>query len=110
MPGIGRRNRRLAIVALVIGLLVIPAIALANHQFSDVATGASYHDDVEALVGAGITSGCTATTYCPGSAVNRAQMAQFLNRGLGIATSSWGSVTVAEAEFEFITTITIPAG
>jgi hypothetical protein len=97
-------------VLVVFALLIGPAIVLANHQFNDVPTGASYHDDVEAIVGAGITTGCSATNYCPGNAVTRGQMAQFLNRGLGIATSSWGTLTAAESEKSFVTTITIPAG
>ncbi|MBI5839628.1 MAG: Ig-like domain repeat protein [Chloroflexi bacterium] len=36
---------------------------------------------IEALRSDGITSGCTTTTYCPGSAITRAEMAVFLLRG-----------------------------
>ena len=105
------RRRRLGIVvAFVIGLLVIPTIALANHQFSDVPTGAIYHDDVEALADAGVARGCTASTFCPNNTVTRWQMALFLNRGLGRATSSFGQILVSEAEESFVATISIPAG
>lgn len=96
-------------VLVVIALLIGPAIVLANHQFPDVPTGASYHDDVEALVGAGITSGCGGGNYCPGNAVTRGQMAQFLNRGLGVATSTFDSVPILTFK-GFVNTITIPAG
>jgi hypothetical protein len=63
-----------------IAALAFPLGVLANHQFSDVPTGASYHDDVEALVAAGVTTGCGGGEYCPTDAVTRGQMAQFLNR------------------------------
>ena len=105
-----RRRRLGVVVGVAIFVLIAPALALANHQFNDVATGASYHDDVEALVGAGITSGCGGGNYCPGSAVNRGQMAQFLNRGLGISTSSTGTILMSEAGENLVATITIPAG
>jgi len=75
-----RVQRSTLVLLLAVAALAFPLGVLANHQFSDVPTAASYHDDVEALVNAGITSGCTASTYCPAQAVTRAQMAQFLNR------------------------------
>ena len=83
-----RRLQRLTIEVLTLGVLIavaglcVPAVALANHQFSDVPTGASYHDFVDFLVDNGITTGCGAGTYCPGSPVTRAQMAIFLQRVL----------------------------
>jgi subtilisin family serine protease len=44
----------------------------------------SVHEgDINRLAAAGITSGCTATTYCPSSAVTREQMAAFLHRAFG---------------------------
>lgn len=68
-------------VALAVALLAFPAgFVLATHQFRDVPTGSSIHDDVEAIANAGVTSGCTATQYCPGASVTRGQMAQFMNR------------------------------
>jgi glucose/arabinose dehydrogenase len=51
---------------------------LAAHTFSDVTPDLSTWPFVEALVGAGITGGCTDTTFCPGNQVTRAQMAVFL--------------------------------
>jgi hypothetical protein len=52
----------------------------ATGLFSDVPAGAQFRDHVEALRNDGITSGCTATTYCPDAPVTRAQMAVFLLR------------------------------
>ena len=105
------RRRRLP-VAFVIALVAIavPALAFANHQFTDVPTGSTFHNHIDAIVDAGITSGCGATTYCPGSPVTRGQMAAFLNRGLGIATSSYGVIDVEEASTSYVATISIPAG
>ena len=39
---------------------------------------------IEALAASGITSGCTATTFCPGNPVTRGQMAVFLASALGL--------------------------
>ncbi|MGI8514158.1 MAG: glycoside hydrolase family 26 protein [Acidimicrobiia bacterium] len=44
--------------------------------------GSIHEADINALAQAGITSGCTATTYCPGASVTREQMAAFLHRAL----------------------------
>jgi hypothetical protein len=75
-----RLLRRLALIGLVVALAIPAGVVLANHQFSDVPTGSSIHDDVEALVEAGVTTGCGGGKYCPTDAVTRGQMAQFLNR------------------------------
>ena len=48
--------------------------------FGDVPTNHAFFPFVEALVKAGITSGCGAGTYCPDNAVTRGQMAVFLSR------------------------------
>lgn len=108
-------RRATLMLLLAVAALAFPLGVLANHQFNDVPTSASYHDDVETLVGAGITAGCGGGNYCPGSPVTRGQMAQFLTRGLsqvamssemiagtGAITEDEGFVTVAEV------TITVP--
>jgi S-layer homology domain len=79
-PRIPRVRRATVVLVAAVAALALPLGALANHQFNDVPASASYHDDVEALVGAGITSGCGNGNYCPNQAVTRGQMAQFLNR------------------------------
>lgn len=89
------RRRRLALVAGLIALMVIPASLVgASHRFSDVPTSAFYHSSVGAIANAGITAGCTSTKYCPNSTVTRGQMAVFLNK-LGALGS--GTVPVADA-------------
>ena len=112
-PGPSRpaRRRRIAVAGpVVLVLLLIPAMVAANHQFGDVNTGASYHDEVESLVGAGITSGCGGGNYCPGSAVSRGQMAQFMVRGLGVAASGYGELAAADAEAFYVATVAIRTG
>ena len=43
-----------------------------------------HRDVILAILDAGITSGCDATNYCPTESVNRAQMATFLARAMGL--------------------------
>ena len=50
--------------------------------FNDVPIGYWAYDGIQALMDSGITSGCSATAYCPGNEVSRAQMAIFLERGM----------------------------
>ncbi|MGI8999798.1 MAG: S8 family serine peptidase [Candidatus Limnocylindria bacterium] len=46
--------------------------------------GSSAHEaDINRLAASGITGGCGTTTFCPGSAITREQMAAFLHRALG---------------------------
>jgi hypothetical protein len=52
----------------------------APNPFTDVPDGAFYCPHVHWMWANNITSGCTATTYCPGDPVNRAQTAVFLVR------------------------------
>jgi len=51
-------------------------------DFLDVSPAHPFHDFVESIVRAGITSGCGGGNYCPDSAVTRAQMAVFLLKTL----------------------------
>lgn len=47
-------------------------------------TGTTHEADINALRKAGITVGCTPTTYCPTASVSRDQMASFLRRALDL--------------------------
>jgi uncharacterized repeat protein (TIGR03803 family) len=54
-------------------------------QFADVpCPGGGFTDWIYQLVAEGVTGGCTATAYCPGSPVTRAQMAVFLSATFGL--------------------------
>jgi hypothetical protein len=53
----------------------------ATDYFTDD-TGTTHEANINKVAAAGITSGCTPTTYCPNSPVTRGQMAAFLRRAL----------------------------
>ena len=55
----------------------------ATDYFSDD-NASIFEADINALAAAGITKGCTATTFCPTADVTRGQMAAFLVRALGL--------------------------
>lgn len=79
-----RRGRwTLALVAVLAIAAAVPAVVLASHDFTDVPTGSTFHQTISNIKDAGITVGCTATTYCPDDPVTRGQMSAFLNRAAG---------------------------
>ena len=55
--------------------------ATATDYFTDDETS-SHEANINRLRAAGITTGCTATTYCPSGVVTRGQMAAFLHRAV----------------------------
>src|SRR5690242_10949325 len=73
------------LAVLAVSVALVPGLLLANDAFSDVPTGAYYHDAVSRIKRSGITVGCAPTLYCPNDAVIRADMAVFLDRALGLA-------------------------
>ena len=66
--------------------------------FSDTA-GAWYDRHVNGLADRGITSGCTDSTFCPNSAVTRAQMAVFLVRAFNIASAGSAGFTDVDSDY-----------
>ena len=56
----------------------------ATATFTDVPVSHPFFQYVEALAASGITSGCTATKYCPNAPITRGQMAVFLAKALGL--------------------------
>ena len=61
---------------------ITPAPAFAT--FTDVPVSDPFFREVEALAASGITTGCTATQFCPSATLTRLQMAIFLSRALGL--------------------------
>jgi hypothetical protein len=92
-PRMAKRLTRVGLVAL---MLALPVVVSASHQFSDVPTSHTFHAAISRLYGARLTSGCTATKFCPNANVTRGQMAAFLNRGLGRASGDWGATGFAD--------------
>lgn len=98
-----RSKRWLPIAALSVALLV-PGVAIASHQFTDVPESHQFHNSIDWLADNAITAGCNPpdnTQFCPDENVTRGQMATFLKRfhdrfiteggtpiGLGIAGRS----------------------
>lgn len=94
------RRMRALVAILAVAAVAVPS-AWATHVFFDVPTSSPHHDDVTALRGAGITTGCNPpmnTLYCPADPVRRDQMASFLSRGLSRAAQS---ITVLDPSIEF---------
>jgi hypothetical protein len=69
---------------------LVPALDLppaSQDYFTDDA-GHPSEDNINRVAEAGITLGCTATTYCPTATVTRAQMASFLTRAWNLPPTS----------------------
>ncbi|HEX4882881.1 MAG TPA: S-layer homology domain-containing protein [Casimicrobiaceae bacterium] len=100
-------------------LAAMPARAQQCDVFTDVQASDSFCNAVQWLKNRAITSGCTATAYCPNSDVTRAQMALFLNRlGVALTPLQFGtslantppSTTLAPNQFlPYCQTATLPA-
>lgn len=71
---------------------------VAGDSFTDD-NGAFFEADIEALHGAGITAGCSATTFCPGRVVTRGEMAAFLVRGFGLPAADGDSFVDDDGSF-----------
>lgn len=75
--------------------LVDPVAALARVGkerrgcFDDIA-GRVHEPAIESIVYAGITAGCSTSSFCPGASVTRGQMATFLVRALGLPSTRGG--------------------
>ena len=76
-----RVRRGIVIAGLFVALMAFPIGVIASHQFTDVPDANQFHNDIDAVKDAGVTSGCgDGTTFCPEDHVTRGQMAAFLNR------------------------------
>jgi glucose/arabinose dehydrogenase len=60
---------------------------LVAPEFTDILSS-SFLDDIHWIFYEGITTGCTATKYCPTANVTREQMAIFLDRALDLPSTS----------------------
>ena len=92
-PRMARRLTRVGLVAL---MLTLPVVVSANHQFTDVPTSHTFHAAIARAYGARLTTGCSATRFCPDANVSRGQMTAFLNRGLGRGALDVGGTGLAD--------------
>jgi hypothetical protein len=109
-PSFRRPQRRRVLVAAMVAAVFVPAAVSANHQFTDVPTGHTFHTDIARAKDAGLTTGCTATTFCPDAAVSRGQMTAFLNRGLGRLDGEYLSGNLTSSTLTTVGSLTIRAG
>lgn len=80
---IPKRWLRRALIGLAAAMLVLPAAAWAGHQFTDVPSSHTFHDDIDWMKDNRVTIGCNPpenTQYCPERDLTRAEMAAFLHR------------------------------
>lgn len=61
--------------------LGVAAPALASHSFTDVPDNHPFHAEIGVFKATNITTGCTATTFCPQDFVRRQAMAAFIDLG-----------------------------
>ena len=71
--------------------------------FSDVASGAWYHDAVTFIAARGITTGTTATAFSPDSTLTRGQFAVMLLRAYGIEPDSNAADNFSDAGSTYYT-------
>ncbi|CAN5149313.1 hypothetical protein BH23CHL9_BH23CHL9_06510 [soil metagenome] len=64
-----------------------PSTSSPTLKFTDIADS-KFRNDILWIAAEGITSGCTATTYCPKGLVLRDQMATFLRRAMSLGGAS----------------------
>lgn len=87
-----KRNVPARALAAALFAAALPAQAQQCDVFTDVLAADPFCNAVQWLKNRGITTGCTATQYCPANNVTRAQMALFLNRmGLALGPFHFGA-------------------
>lgn len=90
-----RRWIRAFLLAVIAGVLLIPAAALAGERFGDVSAG-GHAPAIGWVADVGVTQGCgDGKDYCPTDPVTRAQMASFMQRLAGHANGVAPSVNAA---------------
>jgi hypothetical protein len=88
----------LVVAVLVAAAVAFPLGVIASHQFTDVPTSNTFHDDIDAIRDAGVTTGCALNLYCPKDFVTREQMAAFLNRLGALEAGTTPVVNAASAQ------------
>ena len=75
--------------AFLVRALRLPPTPVADSFVDD--NGHFFEGDIETLRAYGVTTGCTATRYCPDSGITRGEMAAFLVRGFDLASAAGDS-------------------
>lgn len=105
-------RRFAAALALACACLLIGSVtgAFAAHQFDDVPDNNVFHDDIDHIAAAGITTGFLDGTYRPGEPVTRGSMAAFLGRSATRVGYDEGSVTTTSNADQTLATIEMERG
>jgi hypothetical protein len=92
------RWRMTVLFVVVFAVVAAPTTAIAVHLFTDVPHASTHATGISWLSGTGVTSGCSATRYCPDDAVTRGQMATFMHRLSGNAAGVQPMVNAATVQ------------
>src|SRR5262245_64894162 len=104
-----RRRRRLVLVGIV-AVFAIGAVPVAWATFTDVPPANPFYADINAIQGAGITTGCGGGNFCPDDNITRQAEAAFVHRGLPRAARSTGIPIDLTTTDQVAGTITINVG
>jgi len=107
------KARHLVAGAIAVVVLAAGSGALAGSgTFTDVGESHPFFDEIEAMGGAGISTGFPDGTFRPGEPVTRQAMAAFMGRGFGRVASAEGAGTVDDPlpEVAELGDVTIAAG
>src|SRR5438105_9928100 len=72
-------RKRWLLLAAAVAMLAV-AVPVAFAAFNDVPASDPFYNDVNAIQGAGITSGCGGGNFCPSSSITREAEAAFVHR------------------------------
>lgn len=77
----GRSTTFKILVAMLAAVAIsVPTAVYASHQFSDVPDSYAFHDEIDRIADAGITTGFSDGTFRPSDTVRRGPMAAFMGR------------------------------
>lgn len=81
------RVSRSVVIGFLVGLVATASVAWGDDRFTDVPATNPHHANVALIAKAGISVGCTQSSYCPSTKVRREQMASFLARTAGLGAN-----------------------
>lgn len=87
-------SRAVVVMSATIALVASGVGAWANHQFTDVPSDHVFHEEIDAIADAGISTGYPDGTYRPGRDVSRGAMAAFMARTAGRVGETFGLATL----------------
>lgn len=88
-------SRKRWLVLGVLGVILTVAVPVAWATFTDVPPSNPFYADINAIQGAGITSGCGGGNFCPTDNITRQAEAAFTHRGMPrVGSGGGGGLTV----------------